>query len=323
MIRLRKFEQTALRRVGAQSKRKYFVSLEFAGPVALSEGELSLWSPNSKNLFVAKGRTMATLASRPLSWFQVHSQVRQQIPVEEAELRRLGESLQVKQLQPVLAKPTGELIAGERRLRAAQLVGLTELMVVITDEPISESELRIFQLTENIHRSDLTDSEKWRACEELLRLNPDWTNKDLAAHLKLSESTVTKYLSPSRCLPDVQQAIEAGQIGITTAYEISRVPADQQAELLQMTRNGASREVLSERIRKQKRTAVSPTRSKRIICPLPSGVVVTASGAELSLDDMLDSLRTAQKEVLKAIDQGLDAKTFTAVMKDKAKKGGA
>ena len=90
---------------------------------------------------------------------------------DEAELRLLGESLKVKQLQPVLARSDGTLIAGERRVRAASLVGLPELMVIISDEPLTDTQIKVFQLTENLHRADLRDSEKFRACEELLGSN--------------------------------------------------------------------------------------------------------------------------------------------------------
>lgn len=263
---------------------------------------------------------MATLTQKPLKWFKVAPQARKHF--DEAELRQLGESLKVRQLQPVVARPDGLLIAGERRLRAASLVGLPELQVVISEEPLSESELRIFQLAENIHRADLRDSEKFRACEELLRLNPDWSNKDLASHLKLGESTVTKYLSPSRCIPEVQEALEAGQIGITACYEISRAPEAQQAELLRLKLAGTSRDALADRVRKQKNQSVPQVRVKRIAVPLPSGVSVAVSGQELALDDLIEALGEAQKEAKRARDQGLDAKTFSAVMKDKAKKAG-
>lgn len=263
---------------------------------------------------------MPKLEIKPLNWFKVAKQARQHF--DEAELRRLGESLKVRQLQPVVARPDGLLIAGERRLRAAKLVGLAELQVVISEEPLSESQLRIFQLTENVHRADLRDSEKFRACEELLRLNSGWTNKDLAAHLKLGESTVTKYLSPGRCIAEVQEALEAGRIGITTAYELSRAPQEQQGELLQLKLSGTSRDGLADRIRKQKGQSTPQVRVKRIACPLPSGLSVVVSGQELSLDELIEALGDAQKEARKAREQGLDAKTFSAVMKDKAKKGG-
>lgn len=263
---------------------------------------------------------MATLMNKPLNWFKVAAQARRHF--DEPELRQLGESLKVKQLQPVLARPDGTLIAGERRLRAATLVGLPELAVIIADESMSETEFRIYQLTENVHRVDLRDAEKWHACEELLRLNPGWGNKDLAAHLKLSESTVTKYLAPSRCIREVQTALEAREIGITAAYEISRAPESQQAELLGLKLTGTSRDGLAEHVRKQKRDTEPQVRVKRVSCPLPSGVGIVITGTELSLDDLIESLAEAQKEARKARDQGLDVSTFGKVMRDKAKAGG-
>jgi malonyl CoA-acyl carrier protein transacylase len=120
----------------------------------------------------------------------------------------------------------------------------------------------------------------------------------------------------------VQEALEAGRIGVTAVYEIGRAPADQQSELLQLKLSGTSRDGLADRVRKQKNQSVPQVRVKRIACPLPSGANVVVSGEELSLDDLIEALGDAQKEARKAREQGLDAKTFSAVMKDKAKKGG-
>ncbi len=262
---------------------------------------------------------MATLTSKPLNWFKVSPQARKHF--DETELRQLGESLKVRQLQPVLARHDGNLIAGERRLRAAALVGLPELQVVVLDEPMTESQFRILQLVENLHRADLKDSEKCNACEELRRLNPTWTNKDLASHLCVSESTITKYLAPSRAIAEVRVALEAGQVGITDVYEIARAPLEDQPRLLQIRLSGASRDELANHIRKQKSRATPQVRVKRIVCPLPSGISVTVSGSELSLDELIDALGEAQKQAKKAREDGLDAKTFTAVLKDKARKG--
>ncbi|MCZ2340472.1 MAG: ParB/RepB/Spo0J family partition protein [Bacteroidales bacterium] len=262
---------------------------------------------------------MAKLVKQPLTWFKFNPQVRRHF--DESGLPALGESLKVRQIQPVLAKPDGTLIAGERRFRAAALVGMTELEVIISDEPLTDTQIKVVQLAENVHRADLKDIEKYKGCEELLRLNPGWNNKALAEHLHLSESAITKYLSPSRCIPEVQQALEAGRIGIAACYEISRVPADQQSELLHHALDGASRDELAKRVRKPKQADTPQVRMKRIVCPLSSGVSITVSGADLSLDDFIESLSEAQKEARKAREQSLDAKTFSAVMKDKAKKG--
>ena len=56
-------------------------------------------------------------------------------------------------------------------------------------------------------------------------------------------------------------------------------------------------------------------------CMLASGVCIVASGEGLSLDDLIEGLGEAQREAKKAREQGLDAKTFQAVLKDKSKKG--
>ena len=80
---------------------------------------------------------MKTLTMKPLNWLKVSRQARRHF--DEEELRQLGESLKVKQLQPIVARPDGTIIAGERRYRAAMLVGLKELMVILSEEPLTET----------------------------------------------------------------------------------------------------------------------------------------------------------------------------------------
>ena len=58
-------------------------------------------------------------------------------------------------------------------------------------------------------------------------------------------------------------------------------------------------------------------RVSRIKCPLPSGSVVQVSGAEISLDDMIEAIAELLKEAKKASEQGLDCRTFERVCRDK------
>jgi ParB family chromosome partitioning protein len=261
---------------------------------------------------------MATLEFMPLGWFRIQQQVRKQFAA--AELQQLGESLKVKQLQPVLAKPDGTLVAGERRYRAAELAGLKGLWVIVSDEPLSDSEIRILQLAENLHRAELTGYEQWLACRELLTLNPTWLAKDLAEHLKLSAATITRLLSPTACTPAVQEALAEGRIGISDCYAISRVPQAEQDQLLQLKLAGASRDVLEQHSRKQRQAATPAVRTSRVKCALSSGVHIVVSGDALSLDDLIEALSEAQREARRARDQALDVRTFQAVMRDKSQK---
>lgn len=259
---------------------------------------------------------MRKLESKPLSWFKVLPQVRKEF--SEEELRSLGESMKIKQLQPLVARSNGILTLGGRRFRAAELVGIKELDVIICDDELTETQLHVLQLMENIHRADLKDFEKSDTCEKIKELNPGMSNAELAKLLKLSEATVSKYLSVSRCEPEVREALRAGHIGITAVYEISRAKPSEQAGLLDLHRSGVSRDELARRNRKPKQpTAGSGTR--RIVCPLSSGITITVAGKGLSLDAIIEALSDGQREARKAREQGIDAKTFGAVMKDKAR----
>lgn len=260
---------------------------------------------------------MPQVVTKNLGWFKTNPQIRKQF--DEAELLRLGESLKEKQLQPVLCQPDGTVIAGERRYRAAVLVGMTHLEVKIADEQLSDCEIKVWQLTENMLREDLSGYEKWLGCAELMCMNPAWQQKDLAEHLHLSDSMVVKLLSPSKCSGEWQDAIKEGAVGISDCYAASKLPLADQAGLLALKLSGASRDAIETASRKSRNSNASAVRSSRIKCLLPSGISIIASGDELSLDDLIESLAEAGKEARRARDQGLDAKTFQAVLRDKAR----
>ena len=258
--------------------------------------------------------------ARPLSAFKPDPhQPRHQY--DQSELERLAESMKtLGQLQPVGAKPDGTLLWGHRRYFAAKIAQLKELHAIITDKLLSESEVRIIQFTENMHRADLSGSEKWQGAAELLRLNAGWQMKDLAEHLHLDPSSVTRLMSPSKCIPAAQEALRAGQIGISDCYALSKRPEADQAEMLALKLGGASAQAL-ERTGRQRR-AVGPPAVKlsRVKCLLSGGVCLVVTGDGITLDKLLDALAEAQREAKRARDQALDVKTFQAVLKDRAKK---
>jgi ParB family chromosome partitioning protein len=235
--------------------------------------------------------------------------------------RRLGESLKVRQLEPLVCLPDGTIVCGERRLRGAELVGMTELEVKIIDDPVTEAECRRLQFTENMQRQDLTGCEQWQGCLDLLRLNPGWTQKDLAQQLHIDPSMVIRLLSPSKCTPSVQAAFADGKIGISDCYAISRLSETEQAAALAMKLSGASRDELASHARRQKSGDKPAVRTSRVKCEL-GHVSITLVGDALGLDEVIEALGDAQKEARKARDQNLDVKTWSAVMRDRARNGG-
>ena len=89
---------------------------------------------------------MLQVVKKSLSWFKARPQARKRF--DEKELRQLGESLKLRQLQPLVCLPDGTIIAGERRIAPRLLVGMTELEVKIIDDPVTEAECQ----TPAIHR---------------------------------------------------------------------------------------------------------------------------------------------------------------------------
>lgn len=263
---------------------------------------------------------MPKIEIKPLSWFKPDpNQPRKSF--DEAELRQLGESLKKGQLRPIFVQPDGTIIAGERSWRAAKLADLPTLEAKIADRQLSESEVRIWQLVENMLRAGLTGYEQWTGCYELMCMNPAWQMKDLAENLSLDPSTVTRILSPSKCIEAVQDALKDGKIGISDCYAISKLPADTQAGLLALKLSGASRDQMERAGRRQRSQATAAVRASKIRIALTSGATVTISGDEISLDDAIEAAKDALKEMTKGRDQGLDAKTLVAVCRDKAKAG--
>jgi len=260
---------------------------------------------------------MATLQVKPLTWLKPDpKQPRKNF--NESDLRQLGESLKVRQIQPVLALPDGTIIAGERRYRAAKLVGLPTLEVIITDKALTDTEIRVIQLTENMQRADLTAFEKWQACAELMCMNPTWQMKDAADSLKLDPSSITRLLSPSKCTQAWQDALRDGKVGISDCYAASKLPENEQAGLLALKLSGASRDAIEQEGRKKRNGKATAVRLSRVKIAMPQGATVVISGNELSMPEVVELLSETLKEARKAAEQ-YDVKTWQAMMKDRAK----
>jgi len=247
--------------------------------------------------------------------------MRQQSGTTE-ELKALALSWLERPVHDIIVCPSRKVVDGHRRLDGLELLGESEVDVFMTDEELDDKAVLQVGLTTAIHRADLLAYDKSLACLKLRELNPDWQNQDLARFVKLDPSTVTRLLSPAKCVPEVVEALRQDKITISDVYEISKQEdREGQLRLLALKNAGASREVLAAQGRKQRAAATPAVRVSKIKCPLPSGHVITVAGEELSLDEAIDSLKEAIKAMSKARDTGLDAKTAMAVWRDMARAG--
>jgi len=119
-------------------------------------------------------------------------------------LQMLGDSIESHGLlQPIIVRPKEEfyeLVVGERRLRAAQLKGIDEIIARIED--LDDTTCMELRLIENTHREDLTDAEKGDAIYSLIEKYPVRysTIKSVADSINTPYSTVLQWTSKSRKL---------------------------------------------------------------------------------------------------------------------------
>jgi ParB family chromosome partitioning protein len=132
---------------------------------------------------------------------------------EDEALDALALSIrEVGVLQPIVVRKTGsgfELIAGERRLRAAKLAGLATVPAVIRESDDAES-LRE-ALIENIHREDLNPIELAEAFRELLE-ELGLKQETLAERRGMSRSHIANTIRLLQLPPDVQALLAEGRI---------------------------------------------------------------------------------------------------------------
>ncbi len=131
---------------------------------------------------------------------------------DEVTLDELVHSIrEIGLLQPVVVRDVEggrfELVAGERRLRAAQLAGLDAIPAIIRDTP-DDAMLRD-ALLENLHRADLNPLEEAAAYDQLLR-DFGCTQEELASRLGRSRPQISNTLRLMKLPPSVQRRVAAG-----------------------------------------------------------------------------------------------------------------
>lgn len=146
-----------------------------------------------------------------------------QVFVPEA-LAELAQSIRDKGvLQPLLVRPRGEhfkIVAGERRWRAAQLAGLSEVPVIIRD--LADREALKIAIVENLQREDLGPLEEARAYQTLLEqgLNQEGVAKAVGK----GRSTVANALRLLSLPPEALLALENGEISAGHARAVLALP---------------------------------------------------------------------------------------------------
>jgi len=200
---------------------------------------------------------------------------------DEETLTELAASIaEMGVLQPILVRPlddgTFELIAGERRWRAAQRAGLTTVPAVVrlTDDVSSVEQA----LVENLHRQDLTALEEAAAYQQLLD-EFALTHDQIATRVGKSRSAITNSLRLLGLPPAVQHLLADGQLSAGHARALLGTPDRGRQEQLarEAAAGGWSVRMVEDAVRGPGAPGTTAEPEPEQAAPLGDGAGLTAS----------------------------------------------
>ncbi len=146
---------------------------------------------------------------------------------DEEQLRELADSIRENGIiQPIIVRQKGsrfEIVAGERRLRAAEMAGMNRIaaMVRATDD----SEMLALALVENIHRADLNSIERAKAYQNFMETF-SLTQEQAAQKLGQDRSVIANYIRLLNLPAEVKQMLIDGSLDMGHARAILALPTD-------------------------------------------------------------------------------------------------
>ena len=180
----------------------------------------------------SRGRSKSEIVRLPVSAIQPNP-YQPRSTFHEKDLETLKNSVAREGiLQPVLVRRHGDgyqLIAGERRFRAAEDLGQETVPAILVD--VQEERMLELALVENIHRANLNPIETATAFQGLLDLK-GWTQEVLATNLGISRPAVSNTLRLLDLPPNIQSSIAKGQIQMGHAKILLSIDSPKEQEEL-------------------------------------------------------------------------------------------
>ncbi|MFO1429154.1 MAG: ParB/RepB/Spo0J family partition protein [Candidatus Competibacteraceae bacterium] len=171
------------------------------------------------------------------------SRYQPRLNLHQEHLQELADSIRAQGLvQPIVVRAAVagryELIAGERRWRAAQLAGLPEVPALVRE--VSDQVAMAMALIENIHREDLNPLEEAQALQRLIE-EFTMTHQQVAETIGRSRAAVTNLLRLLELSEEVRQLVQDEQLEMGHARALLPLPPTLQQELArQVVRRGLS-----------------------------------------------------------------------------------
>jgi ParB family transcriptional regulator, chromosome partitioning protein len=170
--------------------------------------------PGAAALAGASGQPPSELQRIPLARVR-HNPYQPRRQFDPAELAELERSLQASGLlQPITVRKHGEsfeLVAGERRFRAATNLGWTEIPAIVRD--FDDQTMLVLALVENLQRSNLNAIEEARGYRKLIH-EFQFTQQQVADAIGKDRTTITNLLRVLSLPEQIQQHVESGAISL-------------------------------------------------------------------------------------------------------------
>ena len=194
----------------------------------LGRGLSALLGPDTP----AEGSTASNLQVIGLKQL-VAGQYQPRTRMDEGALQELAASIRVHGImQPIVVRAVGggkyEIIAGERRFRAASIAGLDEVPVII--KQVSDQDALALALIENIQREDLNPLEEAQAIKRLL-IEFNFTHDQAAESIGRSRSATSNLLRLLNLAEPVQTMLLAGDLDMGHARSLLALPAVDQIQI--------------------------------------------------------------------------------------------
>lgn len=208
---------------------------------------------------------------------------------DETEIEALGQSIQQNGvLQPVLVRKTSdqayEIVAGERRWRAAKKIGLDRLPVLVRD--LSDEEVMTVALVENLQRENLNALEEAYGYDRILK-KMNITQEELSKLVGKSRSHVTNMCRLLLLPEKIQKLVEVGELTAGHAKVLVGIEGGEELAV-QMVEKKMSVRQAEKLVQKTKGKTGNDTVSLPAADQGSLSVLPTKGDAELSSEDRLE-----------------------------------
>ena len=197
--------------------------------------------------------------------------------MEETALEDLAQSIRSHGvIQPILVRRVGdrnEIVAGERRWRAAQRAGLLKVPVVYRDVP--DEQLLEIALIENIQREDLNPIEEAQAYRRLVD-ELQMSQESIATAVGKDRATISNYMRLLKLPAEVRNDLASGALSMGHARALVTMPDE-------VSQRRVAREVVSRGLSVRETEAMAKRELNPAIPPLPKRVDPNTRAAENQL----------------------------------------